>query len=197
MFLRKYWLPVSVFLVAICAVGLYLLATQPPKEPIKIYKAVEPEKPTEQPTAKAPVGDTLQGGQVHADSTWHEGPHEPVAETPSEPQTAVMPDWTSLTDEERLQRKKAANQAIIDAIANIPAQAEVYKLMTENSFPYSPEVETQIHQANMRVTQKGVAYDKTAAEIEAKKRDPDISPREFGRLIRERQELRNRYKGGQ
>ena len=78
MFLRKYWLPISVFIVAIVGIGLYLLATQPPKEPIVIYKAVEPiEKPPQQPTtAQAPVGDTSQGGHVHADGTWHEGPHE-------------------------------------------------------------------------------------------------------------------------
>ena len=83
MFLRKYWLPVSVFLVAICAVGLYLLATQPPKDANRVYKAVEPtEKPTQQPTTQAPVGDTSQGGHIHADVTWHEVPHEPVAETP-------------------------------------------------------------------------------------------------------------------
>jgi len=45
MFLRKYWLPISVFIVAIVGIGLYLLATQPPPEPVKIYKVVEPEKP--------------------------------------------------------------------------------------------------------------------------------------------------------
>jgi len=84
MFIRKYWLPLSVFIVAIVGIGLYLLATQPPKEPIKIYKVVEPEKPTEQPTTEAPVEDTSQGGHVHADGTWHEGPHEPV-ETPAAP----------------------------------------------------------------------------------------------------------------
>lgn len=76
MFLRKYWIPLSVFIVAICAVGLYMLTTQPPKEPIVIYKVVEPEKPTEQQTTKAPVGDTSQGGHTYADGTWHEGPHE-------------------------------------------------------------------------------------------------------------------------
>ncbi|MYB92783.1 hypothetical protein F4054_13400 [Candidatus Poribacteria bacterium] len=82
MFIRKYWLPLSVFLVAIAGVGLYLLATQPPKEPIVIYKVVEPEKPTEQPKAEAPVGDTSQGGHVHADGTWHEGPHETEVQRP-------------------------------------------------------------------------------------------------------------------
>lgn len=83
MFIRKYYLPISVFIVAIAGVGLYLLATQPPKEPIVIYKPVEPiEKPTEQPKAEAPVEDTLQGGHVHADGTWHEGPHTVDTQTP-------------------------------------------------------------------------------------------------------------------
>ncbi len=77
MFLRKYWLPLSVFVVAIVGVGLYILATRPPPETVKIYKTVKPiEKPTQQPTAEAPVGDTSQGGHFHADGTWHEGPHD-------------------------------------------------------------------------------------------------------------------------
>lgn len=78
MFIRKYWLPLSVFLVAICGVGLYLLATQPPKEPVVIYKAVEP---IEKPSAEVLEGDTSQDGHVHADGTWHEEPHE----TPEQP----------------------------------------------------------------------------------------------------------------
>lgn len=75
MFLRKYWLPMTVFIVAIVGIGLYLLATQPPKDPIIIYKPVEPLPKSE---VKAPVGDTSQGGHFHADGTWHDGPHEPV-----------------------------------------------------------------------------------------------------------------------
>lgn len=77
MFIRKYWLPISVFIVAIVGIGLYLLATQPPKEPIKIYKVVQPEKPTEQQAAEVP-GETDKGGHVHADGTWHAEPHAPV-----------------------------------------------------------------------------------------------------------------------
>lgn len=52
MFLRKYWKPpLSVFLVGIVGIGLYMLATQPPPEPVKIYKVVEPiERPTQQPS---------------------------------------------------------------------------------------------------------------------------------------------------
>ena len=36
------------------------------------------EKQQPQPTAKAPVGDTSQGGHFHEDETWHEGAHVPV-----------------------------------------------------------------------------------------------------------------------
>ncbi len=84
MFLRKYWLPLSVFVVAICGVGLYMLATRPPPETVKIYKTVKPiEKPTQQPTVEAPIGDTSQGGHFHADGTFHAEPHEAPVEQPS------------------------------------------------------------------------------------------------------------------
>ena len=78
MFLRKNWRPLSVLLIAIVAVGVYLLQTRPPKEPILIVKPVEFEKQQPQPTAKAPVGETSQGGHVHADGTWHGEPHAEV-----------------------------------------------------------------------------------------------------------------------
>lgn len=79
MFLRKYWLPLSVFLVAIVGVSLYYLQTRPPKEPIIIYKPVEPLPKSE---VKAPVGDTSQGGHFHSDGTWHEGSHAAEVEAP-------------------------------------------------------------------------------------------------------------------
>ena len=94
MFLRKYWIPLlSVFIVAIVGVGLYYLQTQPPKEPIVIYTPVEPiEKPTEEPKAEvSPVGDTSQGGHVHADGNpFHEETHAPadITEVPPEVQGA-------------------------------------------------------------------------------------------------------------
>lgn len=98
MFLRQHWLAISVFLMAIVGVGLYYLQTRPPKDPIVIIKPVAPiEKPTEQPTTKAPVGDTSQGGHFHADSTWHEGPHE--AEVDSEVLSQVNPsEATAIAD---------------------------------------------------------------------------------------------------
>ena len=74
MFLRKYWLPLSVFIVAIVGIGLYYLQTRPPKDPIVIYKPVEPLPKSE--VAEVVEGDTSQGGHFHADGTWHEGPHD-------------------------------------------------------------------------------------------------------------------------
>ncbi len=79
MFFRKYWIPLSVFIVAIVGVSLYYLQTRPPKEPILIVKPVEYEKPP----AKAPVVEQPeQVGHVHEDGTRHGEPHEPTA--PSE-----------------------------------------------------------------------------------------------------------------
>ena len=94
MFIKKYWRPLSVFLVVVVSVGLYLQATHPPPEPIKIYKAVEPlEKPTQAPTtqtlvgekpSQTPVGEkTEQAGHSHADGTWHAGSHDPVEMPPA------------------------------------------------------------------------------------------------------------------
>ena len=79
MFLRKYWLPMTVFIVALVGVSLYYLQTRPPKEPIVIYKPVEPLPKSE---VKAPVEDTSQGGHWHGDE-WHADPHE----TPSQSTT--------------------------------------------------------------------------------------------------------------
>ena len=84
MFIRKHWIGLTVFLLVIVGVGLYYLQTRPPKDPILIYKPVDPiEKPIQAPpTAEDPVGDTSQGGHFHADGTWHEGPHDAEVEAP-------------------------------------------------------------------------------------------------------------------
>ena len=121
MFLRKYWIPLSVFIVAIAGIGLYLLATQPPKDRIVIHKPIEPiEKPTKQPTTtQAPVGDTSPDGHFHADGTWHEGPHEQVAVTQA-PQTASQP-------QEALSPEKADAQST----ANLLDHLQVYIPLAE------------------------------------------------------------------
>ena len=50
-----------------------------------IKALTEKQKPT---TAKAPVGDTSQGGHFHSNGTWHDGPHEPIA-APAQPTQPV------------------------------------------------------------------------------------------------------------
>ncbi|MDD9975718.1 MAG: hypothetical protein OXU27_17035 [Candidatus Poribacteria bacterium] len=74
MFLRKNWLPLSVFLLAIVGVGLYYLQTRPPKDPIIIYKAVDVETKPKPP----PPGETFETGHWHGDE-WHANDaHAPV-----------------------------------------------------------------------------------------------------------------------
>ena len=94
MFIRKYWVPLSVFLVLIVGISVYYLQTRPPKEPIVIYKTTEVEKPK----TKDPGDDTSEGGHFHADGTWHEVPHEtevPSAETPTPPRTTSGGYWSN------------------------------------------------------------------------------------------------------
>ena len=43
----------------------------------------QPTEKQQQSTAKAPVGDTSQGGHFHEDRTWHGEPHEAPVESPS------------------------------------------------------------------------------------------------------------------
>ena len=63
-----------------------------------------PEKQQQQPTAKAPVGDTSQGGHFHEDGTWHGEPHlmpplsVPPIPTQQPPSNAI--DLSKLSPEE-------------------------------------------------------------------------------------------------
>ena len=83
MFLRKNWLPISIFIVLIGVLCLYLLQTQPEKEPIKVYKLVEVEKSTQQPTASPKISDTSQAepNEVFVPSRH---PHRQSTETPTD-----------------------------------------------------------------------------------------------------------------
>ena len=95
MFLRKYWVPIMVFIVVIAGICLYMLTTQPPKAPITIIKPVEIEKPTAEETPK--VGDTSDGGHFHSDGTFHAQPHDPTtaptAQNTAPPGAATQPDF--------------------------------------------------------------------------------------------------------
>lgn len=66
MFLRKYWLPLSVFSVAIVIVCVYMLQTRLPQEPIKVYKSVEVEQPTANETTPK-VREAAEGVHFHTD----------------------------------------------------------------------------------------------------------------------------------
>ena len=102
MFIRKNWLPLSVFLIAIVMVGLYVLQTRSPeKAPIKVYKTTEVEKSTQ---PQAPVGDASQGGHFHEDGTWHPGSHADHEAhsrgTSTQPASPDAPTETSVTHAE-------------------------------------------------------------------------------------------------
>ena len=82
MFFRKYWVPLTVFLVLIVGISVYYLQTRPPKEPIKIYTPVEPlEKPP-------PPGESAESGHWHGDE-WHSTPHDEVSGEAARPQPSV------------------------------------------------------------------------------------------------------------
>ena len=96
MFRRKYWIGLTVFLVAIVGVGLYYLQTRPSKDPIVIIKPVEPLPKSE--VAEVPEGDTSQGGHRHADGTWHGEPHAPVEQPTEIPQQPAAPNFSELPE---------------------------------------------------------------------------------------------------
>ena len=129
MFLRKYWLPISVFIVAICAVGLYMLATQPPKEPIVIYKPVEPLPKSE---VKAPVEQTPQG-HFHDDGTFHAGPHETHA--PAEvatPESQGAPFRAQIAPPVNAQLPEQANAPFVDHTeAGLPIPRQEFPARTQ------------------------------------------------------------------
>ena len=113
MFLRKYWLPISVFIVAIVGVSLYYLQTRPPKDPIVIIKPIEPLPKSE---VKAPVGDTSQGGHVHADGTWHDGTHEVPKAAEADTSPPVQVSDLSAPVPEREYNRGAGNPPPFDKV---------------------------------------------------------------------------------
>ena len=102
MFRRKYWIPLTVLLVAIVGVSLYFLQTAPPKEPVLILKPVEFEKPPEAPKPPPPGADP--NGHWHNDE-WHADPHEtetptaaPVVKNTAPPGAATTPDFPAVAE---------------------------------------------------------------------------------------------------
>ena len=92
MFIRKYWLPLSVFIVTIAGVCLYLLQAQSPKEPIMVIKPVEIKKSTAtqrrktqtQNASPTDVVEKKEGEPFHDTDAWH-------AETDETPADVLEP----------------------------------------------------------------------------------------------------------
>ncbi len=107
MFIRKYWVPLSGFLVATCVIAFFLLRSDVPQEPIKIYKTTTPaplaksENTIEARSLSASRDDTERpntaaGGHFHEDGTWHAEPHtQPQPHTSTRP----VPDADAAEDE--------------------------------------------------------------------------------------------------
>lgn len=78
---RKYWFPLTVFVVVIAGALVYQLTTHTPKPPIKEAR----EKPQ--------GDDTAQGGHFHNDGTFQTEPHEAPAQYTVPPGTVTTPDF--------------------------------------------------------------------------------------------------------
>ena len=106
---------------------------------------------------------------IDAPDTWQEQPMPVVADAEVTPENVIIEnDFDSLSDEEKVQRQKALNQMIMDRISDRADWKEVYQIMTENEYPYSPEVEVQLQNAYMRMEQRGALQDAKDKERRAK-----------------------------
>ena len=113
-----------------------------------------------------------------------------------EQKIVVNTEWEMLTDAEKAIREKEQNQERIDRIANRPRWQEIHRLMTENEYPYSPEVQAKLHEAYMRKWAIAAEYDAKMSEIDEKLDNPNLSGKAYAKLVRERGEARDRYRGG-
>ena len=78
---KKFYFPIGILILVICAVGLLSLRSDVPTEPIKIYKATTPaETPAKATTAEVKDTSTTDtaGGHFHADGTFYAQPHAEV-----------------------------------------------------------------------------------------------------------------------
>ncbi len=103
MLAKRFWIPVLIVLLAVVGIGLFYgqhIAKQSvtDQEPIKIYKAVEVEKPAAAPKPPPP-GETHETGHWHGD-VWHAVPHAPLPEQTIGEHKAPA-NWNELPPEER------------------------------------------------------------------------------------------------
>ncbi len=77
---KKFYIPIGVLILVICAIAFFALRSDMPNEPVKIYKVTTPAEKTETQTNTtssdtANNSKSTQGGHFHADGTWHSEPH--------------------------------------------------------------------------------------------------------------------------
>ena len=171
MFFRKYWIPLSVFIVAVVGVGLYVLQTRPPKEPILIIKPVEFEK---QP-AKAPVVEQPeQVGHVHEDRTRHEGAQAPVAVTQA-PQTETPQPQEALFSKEEDARSTANLLDHLETYLPLAEEKrELLKQLYEEELRHLKSVEERNAQRERNFSDTSRIKERVAkakADLDAQERD--------------------------
>ena len=118
-FSNRYFIIGALAFFVFCVVGslLYMqhVETQTADDLARTDERIKALTP---PSAEAPVGETSQGGLVHADGNpQHEGPHEP-------PQGAAGPiaapseeDWSGITPEQRAQVEKMRAEQLAEYVA--------------------------------------------------------------------------------
>lgn len=132
MFIRKYWIPLTVFLLAIVGICFYMLTTRTPKAPITIIKPVEVEKPTaEAPAPKPPPPGASPNGHWHGDE-WHDVPHETPAAPPvqnTEPPAPKVKPFANFTPDPNDDPVEAAYKRL-EYIKNNPHEWGDFSLRT-------------------------------------------------------------------
>ena len=121
MFLKKNWLPLTVFVVVIAGVCLYYLQTRPPKDPIIIHKAVEVER--EVPPKPPPPGETAESGHWQGD-VWHAEPHDAHMPVEVNPEVQGAPVGAQIAQPVNPQLPEPATPQFVEqaAQAGIPIQ---------------------------------------------------------------------------
>ncbi len=168
-----YW-GITTLVILLVGATAVLLLQDTDTEPEVIYKTdVEPARTPETPIAEKP---TARPGfkMVQHDDHWHEVPIETPdtgkEETPEPTDETVVTeiDWDSLSDEERAELEREDNQTYIDVIADLKGFEQLYKLMTENEYPYSPEVLEKMRAESWRITERLAEQAAEAEERRAK-----------------------------
>lgn len=85
MLLKKFYIPIGILILVICAVGLLSLRSDTPTEPIKIYKVTTPTKVSTTPTETSPETAKRENNNGH--------PPSHATETSAQLESRQDEDW--------------------------------------------------------------------------------------------------------